>query len=88
MSPAAVGPAVETGTGTAPEHFRESYGRAVQLFGYRAEQEALHELLDSVRAGLSRAVVIRGDPGAGKSALLQEAVDAASDMQILRMVAV
>ena len=60
----------------------------MRLVGRRAEQEALHELLDGVRAGISCAVVIRGDPGAGKSALLQHAVDAASDMQILRMVAV
>ena len=60
----------------------------MRLVGYRTEQKALHELLDSVRAGISCAVVVRGDPGAGKSALLQDAVDAASDMQIVRMVAV
>ena len=79
---------VETGTETGPEPSEGSYGRAVRLVGYRAEQKALHELLDSVRAGISCAVVIRGDPGAGKSALLQEAVDAASDMQVVRIVAV
>jgi DNA-binding CsgD family transcriptional regulator len=63
-------------------------GPAVRLVGRRAEQEALHELLDSVRAGISRAVVIRGEPGAGKSAFLQDAVDAAPDLQIVRIAAV
>jgi DNA-binding CsgD family transcriptional regulator len=60
----------------------------VRLVGRRAEREALAEVLASVRAGTSRAVVIRGEPGAGKSALLQDAVDAAADMQIVRMAAV
>lgn len=77
-----------TGTENGPEPSDGSYGRAVRLVGYSAEQTALHELLDSVRAGISCAVLVRGDPGAGKSALLQEVVDAASDMQIVRMVAV
>ncbi|MGZ4602007.1 MAG: ATP-binding protein, partial [Kineosporiaceae bacterium] len=60
----------------------------MRLVGRRAEREALGDLLNSVRAGASRAAVIRGDPGAGKSALLQYAVDAAPDMQIVRMAAV
>jgi len=83
-----VRPAVETGGETGPEPSEESYGRTVPLVGYRAERESLHERLDGVRAGISCAVVIRGQPGAGKSALLQEAVDAAADMQIVRLAAV
>ena len=81
-------PTGETGTETPPESSGRSYGRAVRVVGRRAEQESLHALLDSVRAGISCAVVIRGDPGAGKSALLQAAVDAVTDMQVLRMAAV
>ena len=61
---------------------------AAGLVGRRAEREALHELLDSVRVGISRAVVIWGEPGAGKSALLQDAVEAAADLQIVRVAAV
>ena len=36
----------------------------------RAEKQALHEVLDSVRAGMSGALILRGEPGVGKSALL------------------
>ena len=35
-----------------------------------AEKQALHEVLDSVRRGMSGALVLRGEPGVGKSALL------------------
>ncbi|HTF49762.1 MAG TPA: LuxR C-terminal-related transcriptional regulator [Pseudonocardia sp.] len=53
-----------------------------------AEKQALHELLDSVRAGMSGALVLRGEPGVGKSALLDYAVERAADLQIRRTVAV
>lgn len=53
-----------------------------------AEKQALHEVLDSVRAGIGRALVLRGEPGVGKSALLGYAVERAADLQIVRMVAV
>ena len=78
----------EAASDTVSEPFDGLYGRAVGLVGYHAELAALHDLLDSVRAGISCAVVIRGMPGAGKSAVLQHAVDAASDMQVVRTVAV
>ncbi len=42
-----------------------------RLLGRRSECEALDELVASVRAGLSRALVLRGDAGVGKSALLE-----------------
>jgi predicted ATPase len=41
------------------------------LLGRRAECEALDEFLNAVRAGQSRALVIRGEAGVGKSALLE-----------------
>ena len=36
----------------------------------QAERDALDRLVDAVRAGESRALVVRGDPGVGKTALL------------------
>src|ERR1700754_2132851 len=40
------------------------------LRGRRREREVLDRLLDAVQAGKSRVLVLRGDPGVGKSALL------------------
>ena len=64
------------------------YGRRVRLIDRHAEKQALHEVLDSVRAGMSGALVLRGEPGVGKSALLDYAVERAADLQIVRTVAV
>jgi len=41
------------------------------ITGRDAEQETLGALLDAVRAGESRVLVVRGEPGIGKSALLE-----------------
>jgi hypothetical protein len=41
-------------------------------------------LLDDVRAGESRALVLRGEAGAGKTALLEYLVEHASRFQVLR----
>ncbi|MDX6292332.1 MAG: hypothetical protein QOH50_1407 [Kribbellaceae bacterium] len=54
----------------------------------RAEKQALHQVLDSVRAGMSGALVLRGEPGVGKSALLDYAVERAADLRIVRSVGV
>jgi AAA ATPase-like protein len=45
-------------------------GRAARLLGRRAECAMLGRLLDAVRAGQSRALVVHGEPGVGKTALL------------------
>jgi hypothetical protein len=45
-------------------------------------------VLDSVLAGMSGALILRGEPGVGKSALLDYAVERAEDLQIVRTVAV
>jgi DNA-binding CsgD family transcriptional regulator len=55
-----------------------------QLLGRRSECAALDELLASVRAGPSRALVLRGEAGVGKSALLEYLVRAASGCAIAR----
>ena len=64
----------------------QRYGRRVLLIDRRAEKQALHEVLDSVRAGMSGALVLQGEPGAGKSALLDYAVEGAAGLHIFRTV--
>src|ERR1700704_5127885 len=54
------------------------------LRGRRTECEALDRLIDSVRAGESRALVVRGEPGVGKTALLEYIVEQASGCRVVR----
>src|SRR4051794_35361184 len=56
--------------------------------GRRTECETLDHLLESVRAGQSGALVVRGEPGIGKTALLEYAIDSASDLNVVRATAV
>jgi hypothetical protein len=58
------------------------------LVGRRTECEALDQLLDAVRAGESRALVIRGEAGVGKSALLEYMIGRASGCCVARAVGV
>jgi hypothetical protein len=53
-----------------------------------AEKQALHHVLDKVQAGMSGALVLRGEPGVGKSVLLDYAVERAAGLQVVRTVAV
>src|SRR5215469_13930314 len=46
-------------------------GRATGLMDRLSERDALDRLIEAVRAGQSRALVIRGDPGVGKTVLLE-----------------
>src|SRR4051794_17282022 len=52
------------------------------LLGRHSESTTLDRLLDVVRAGESRALVIRGDPGMGKTALLEYVVERASGCRV------
>ncbi|WP_067806813.1 AAA family ATPase [Actinomadura formosensis] len=54
------------------------------IVGREAEQAVLGELLDEARAGRSGALVLRGQPGIGKSALLERAVARADGLRVLR----
>src|SRR3954451_20964470 len=58
------------------------------LLGRRSERQTLDRLLEAVRGGESRALVLRGEPGVGKTALLQYAIDSASELSVLRTVGV
>ena len=55
-----------------------------RLLGRRSECAALDQLVAGVREGLSRALVLRGEAGAGKSALLEYLVRRASGCGIAR----
>ena len=48
----------------------------------------LDDLLDDVRRGESRSLVLRGEAGIGKTALLEYLVESASDMTVVRAVGV
>jgi DNA-binding CsgD family transcriptional regulator len=63
-------------------------GPAEVLHGRRVEREALERLLDAVRRGHSRVLVVSGEPGVGKTALLQSAIASASGFRVARAVGV
>jgi DNA-binding CsgD family transcriptional regulator/tetratricopeptide (TPR) repeat protein len=52
------------------------------LRGRRDECVVLDRLLDGARAGRSGALVVRGEPGIGKTALLEYAIASASDLRV------
>jgi len=54
------------------------------LRGRRAEREALDRVFAAVRTGRSQVLVLHGDPGIGKTALLEYAVEQATDFRIAR----
>jgi DNA-binding CsgD family transcriptional regulator len=54
------------------------------LFGRITEQGRIDELLEHARAGRSGTLVLVGDPGIGKTALLEYAAAQATDFQIAR----
>ncbi|QEO13085.1 AAA family ATPase [Agromyces intestinalis] len=57
---------------------------APQLLGRRRECEAIDRVLASLGGGQSRALVLRAEAGAGKSALLDYASDRATACRVLR----
>jgi DNA-binding CsgD family transcriptional regulator len=65
-----------------------SVNGGIALRGRDAESAALDRLLDTARSGQSGALVVRGEPGIGKTALLNHAIDSAPDLRLLRAVGV
>jgi DNA-binding CsgD family transcriptional regulator len=55
-----------------------------RLRGRRDECEALDRLLDGVEAGRGQALVVRGEPGVGKTALLDHVEGRASGCRVVR----
>jgi DNA-binding CsgD family transcriptional regulator len=62
--------------------------RGPGFVGRRSERECLDELLASVRAGESAVLVIRGEPGIGKTALLRYAARQASGYRVAELTGV
>src|SRR5690349_2236140 len=84
--PAGGSPAQTTGppraTATAvPMSSRHSAGG---LTGRRAECEVLDRLVADARAGRSRTIVVRGEAGIGKTALLEYVITRAGDDRVAR----
>ena len=55
------------------------------LLGREPERERIERLVVEARAGASGVLVLRGEPGIGKSALLEHAAAAAGDATVLRV---
>ena len=73
----------------SPRHLASSSGvlktcRVPVLRDRHGECEALDGLLEAVRAGESRALVVRGEPGIGKTALLEYVRERASGCRVAR----
>ena len=58
------------------------------LLGRLPECEALSQLLDAARARRSGVLVVRGEPGVGKTALLEWAIESATDLRVVRVAGV
>ncbi len=54
------------------------------LVGRESEQRLLDRLIAAARLGTSAALVLVGEPGVGKTALLAHAIDSAGDARVLR----
>src|ERR1700749_4385382 len=63
-------------------------GPAEVLRGRHDEREVLDLLLAAVRGGQSRVLVVSGEPGVGKTALLESAIGSASGFRVARAVGV
>jgi DNA-binding CsgD family transcriptional regulator len=66
----------------------ESQAPVVELSGRRSECAVLDRLTAAVRHGESRVLVLRGEAGIGKTALLEYLVAGASDLTVIRAVGV
>src|SRR5882757_8443410 len=76
------------GTDSTSTHMIVSASLERRLCGRRGEREVLDRLMASVRAGHSRVLILRGEPGIGKTALLGYLVERACECRIARAVGV
>src|SRR5882724_3714199 len=59
-----------------------------QLLGRQREREVLGRLLDAARGGDGGVLVVHGEPGVGKTALLEWMVEEGRQLRVLRTVGV
>src|SRR3982074_1292772 len=76
---------LRTEMSAAPSPLRSPGG---QLLGREGEREALGRLLEAATSGHGGVLVVRGEPGVGKTALLEYAVEAGRGVRIARAVGV
>jgi hypothetical protein len=58
-------------------------GGGTRLVGRAAESAVLERLLEAVRGGESQAIVLAGEPGIGKTALLEHLVERAVGCRVI-----
>src|SRR3954449_10008458 len=63
-------------------------GPPLMLRDRRDESAVIDRLLEDARAGRSGALLVRGEAGIGKTALLEDVIASASDVTLLRAVGV
>ena len=71
-----------------PDGGGRGFASPPRLVGREQEQAEIARLLASVRSGLSAALVLRGEAGVGKTALIDDAVAGTEDLEILRLVGI
>src|SRR5262249_10492274 len=59
-----------------------------ELVDRSAERAALRTTLDAVREGMSGTVILRGEAGIGKTALLEDVINAAEDLKVVEVVGI
>src|SRR5690348_17315490 len=57
---------------------------AAQLFGRQRERDVLDRVLEGAREGQGGVLAVYGEPGVGKTALLEYAIEAGRNFRILR----
>jgi ATP/maltotriose-dependent transcriptional regulator MalT len=65
-----------------------SEGPVEVLHGRRSERGALGRLLEAVRGGQCRVLVVSGEAGVGKTALLASLIRSAAGFRVIRAVGV
>ncbi|MGW1626670.1 ATP-binding protein, partial [Streptomyces sp. NPDC002172] len=63
------------------------HASGLPIVGRHIEREAIGRLLDAVRDGLSGVLVLTGEPGIGKTRLLEYAADRAAELRVVRLTA-
>ncbi|HEV3387512.1 MAG TPA: ATP-binding protein, partial [Solirubrobacteraceae bacterium] len=59
-------------------------GRRTSLRGRSGECALLDDVVSAIRRGESRSLVVRGEAGIGKTALLEYLIGSASDLTVVR----
>src|SRR5918995_1115904 len=76
------------GAAGAPSHLDEPDLDRPVLYGRDAELDSIQALLDGARVGHGGALVVRGEPGIGKSAIVDAVIPRADGFTVLRTLGV